>query len=156
MGGQAAAFGFAVMAVGIAVTAGAQLIPVGFSYDAVGPGLFPTLIGAGLIVSALAILVDAAGRAPEGESNASPLDLLPVAMISAALLLEAALIGQLGWIPLTGILFLAGSRAFGDRRTWANLAIGLVFGALVLIAFNFGLGLNLPLGPLESLLQQYL
>lgn len=147
-----AAFGGAVLLLGLAVLAGAFSIPVGFSYDAAGPRLFPLMIGAGLCLSALLIVLDAFSKAPSAVSaDEPPMDWLPVVLISAALLFEAAFITSLGWIPVTATVFVAGTRAFGDRRIWRNLVIGAGVGAFILVAFNLGLGLNLPLGPLDAL-----
>lgn len=151
----AAIFGAAILVLGIAVLIGSFSIPVGFSYDAAGPRLFPLLIGSGLCVSAVVVLLDARSDEPSPASAAedeTPTDWRPVVIISAALLFEAALITTLGWIPVTATVFAAGTWAFGDRRIWRNLAIGVAFATFILVAFNFGLGLNLPLGPLEALL----
>lgn len=153
-----AAFGAAMFLLAIGVLASAAAIPAGFSYDAVGPRLFPAIMGVGLLLAALGILAGAIGRgatkAPDAPAAAAaPLDWKPVVVISAALLLEAALIETLGWVPVTATLFAAGAWAFGNRRVWLNLLIGLVFGTLVLLAFNEGLGLDLPLGPLAPLLR---
>lgn len=152
-----AAFGVAMLLLAVAVLASAAAIPAGFSYDAVGPRLFPAIMGVGLLLASLGILAGAIGRrvatAPAAPVAAAPLDWTPVVVVSAALLLEAALIETLGWVPVTATLFAAGAWAFGNRRLWLNLLIGLVFGALVLLAFNEGLGLDLPLGPLAPLLR---
>jgi putative tricarboxylic transport membrane protein len=151
-----AAFGVAMLLLALGVLASTALIPTGFSYDAVGPRLFPTIMGVGLLLAAIGILAGAIGRrtAPaQPRHDDAPTDWKPVLIISAALLLESALIETLGWIPLTATLFAAGAWAFGNRRVWLNLLIGLVFGGLILFAFNEGLGLNLPLGVLAPFLQ---
>jgi putative tricarboxylic transport membrane protein len=149
-----AAFGVAMLLLAVAVLASAASIPAGFSYDAVGPRLFPAIMGVGLLLASLGILAGAVGRRPAAAAAAAaPMDWKPVLVISAALLLEAALIETLGWVPVTATLFAAGAWAFGNRRVGLNLLIGLAFGAVVLLAFNEGLGLDLPLGPLAPLLR---
>jgi putative tricarboxylic transport membrane protein len=153
-----ATFGIAMLLLAIAVLASTAFIPSGFSYDTVGPRLFPTLMGIGLLLAAFGILAGAIGprrrSAPVVEEPAgSPTDWKPIVVVSAALLLEAALIETVGWIPLTATLFAAGASAFGNHRLWLNLLIGAVFGSLILFAFDAGLGLNLPLGVLALLLQ---
>lgn len=153
-----ATFGVAMLLLAVAVLVSAASIPSGFSYDAVGPRMFPTIMGVGLLLAALGILAGAIGpRRKAAQIAAAPAeprpDWRPVALISAALLLEAALIETLGWIPLTGVLFAAGAWAFGNRRLWLNLVIGLVFGGLILFTFDAGLGLDLPLGVLAPLFQ---
>jgi len=81
------------------------------------------------------------------------LNIWPVGLISAALLLEAALISRLGWIPAVATVFVAGTYAFGDRRILSNAVIGLVLATVILLVFTLGLGIDLPLGPLEPLFQ---
>ncbi len=145
-----ALFGLAALLLGAAVLFLARKIPAGFGYDVVGPAMFPTIIGAGLTLSGLLAIFES--RMNDDGEVTPPVDLLPVALISATLLIEAAAIRSLGWIPMTGLLFLAGAWGFGDRRIALNLGIGLTMGAAILAAFDYGLGLDLPLGLLEALL----
>jgi putative tricarboxylic transport membrane protein len=147
------AFGVAVAALGVAVVMASQYIKTGFTYDVVGPALFSTLIGAGLTLSGIATVVSAARSC--GDASQPRLRLWPVALISIALLFETASISRLGWIPAVAIVFLAGTYAFGDRRVILNAAIGVALASFVLVAFAFGLGIDLPLGPLEPLLQRF-
>ncbi|MDT8332916.1 tripartite tricarboxylate transporter TctB family protein [Roseomonas gilardii] len=154
-----AAFGAAMLLLAIAVLASTASIPSGFSYDAVGPRLFPSIMGIGLLLASLGIIAGSIGRRSRvattpTEPSGPGVDWKPVAVISAGLLLEAALIETLGWIPLTATLFAAGAWAFGNRRLWLNLLIGFVFGGLILFAFDAGLGLDLPLGALAPSFQQ--
>ena len=134
---------------GAAVLWMATRIPQGFGYDAVGPSLFPRIIGIGLVISGLIhgleVWRDGDDR-PEG--RAAP---WPVVLILGSMLLLAAGVRIAGWIPTAALVFLAGTLAFGDRRIALNLVIGVVLSALILVAFNEGLGLNLPLGPLSAL-----
>src|SRR5689334_2614091 len=90
-------FGVAVAALGAAVVVASQQIKTGFTYDVVGPALFSTLIGVGLTLSGLAIV--AAAMRSRDESFPLRLRLWPVALVSIALLFEAASISRLGWIP---------------------------------------------------------
>jgi putative tricarboxylic transport membrane protein len=146
----AAAFGLCVLTLGAAVIVGARHIKAGFSYDVVGPAMFPTLIGAGLMISGAIALFDV-WRKPPADAGSEPLALLPVALISGALLLEAAFIRRLGWILVVAAVFAAGTFAFSDRRIVLNSAIGLALGAAIMLAFSHGLGIDLPTGPLEAL-----
>lgn len=78
----------------------------------------------------------------------------PVALLSVALLVEATLIERLGWAPVGAAVFAAGAWAFGDRRVPLNLLLGLLLCAAIQTLFAFGLGIDLPLGPLAALLPQ--
>jgi putative tricarboxylic transport membrane protein len=141
-------FGSAAIALGVAVVVASRQIKTGFSYDVVGPAVFSSLIGVGLVLSG-AVSVLGARRAPESVPDRPSLNLWPVGLMSAALLMEAALISRLGWVPVVATAFVAGAYAFGDRRILMNVVIGLVLATAILLAFNFGLGIDLPLGPLE-------
>lgn len=151
--GPATIFGALMLAFGAAVLIAAGHIPQGFGYDAVGPALLPKLIGGGLVVSAIVILAEA--RLKRDQDAALPeFSPAPALLISAALLLEAALIRTAGWTPTVTALFAAGAFAFGDRRIALNLGIGFVLSLIVLVAFRFGLGIDLPLGPFETILER--
>jgi putative tricarboxylic transport membrane protein len=146
-------FGSAVVALGVAVVVASQQIKTGFTYDVVGPAMFSNLIGVGIILSGAASVINARRASLEDLPDQPKLSLWPVGLISAALLLEAALISRLGWIPVVATVFVAGTYAFGDHRILSNAVIGLVLAAVILLAFTLGLGIDLPLGPLEPLFQ---
>jgi putative tricarboxylic transport membrane protein len=146
-------FGSAVVALGVAVVVASQQIKTGFTYDVVGPAMFSNLIGVGLVLSGAASVISARRASLEDLPDQPKLNLWPVGLISAALLLEAALISRLGWIPVVATVFVAGTYAFGDRRILSNAVIGLVLATVILLAFTLGLGIDLPLGPLEPLFQ---
>lgn len=146
-------FGSAVIVLGVAVVVASRQIKTGFTYDVVGPAMFSNLIGIGLVLSGAASVISARRASLDDRPDQPKLNLWPVALISAALLLEAALISRLGWIPVVATMFVAGTYAFGDRRILSNAVIGLVLATLILLVFTLGLGIDLPLGPLEPLFQ---
>lgn len=147
-------FGSAVVALGVAVVVASQQIKTGFTYDVVGPAMFSNLIGVGLVLSGVASVISVRRASLEDLPDQPKLNLWPVGLISAALLLEAALISRLGWIPVVASVFVAGTYAFGDRRILSNAVIGLVLATMILLVFTLGLGIDLPLGPLEPLFQR--
>lgn len=147
-------FGSAVVALGVAVVVASQQIKTGFTYDVVGPAMFSNLIGIGLTLSGVASVISTRRASLEDLPDQPKLNLWPVGLISAALLLEAVLISRLGWIPAVAAVFVAGTYAFGDRRILANAVIGLVLATVILLVFTLGLGIDLPLGPLEPLFQR--
>jgi putative tricarboxylic transport membrane protein len=116
--------------------------------------MFSNLIGVGLVLSGVASVISARRASPEDLPGRPKLNLWPVGLISAALLLEAALISRLGWIPVVATMFVAGTYAFGDRRILSDVVIGLVLATVILLVFTLGLGIDLPLGPLEPLFQR--
>jgi putative tricarboxylic transport membrane protein len=118
--------------------------PGGSAYDALGPRLLPYIVAVGLVLTGLPILVGAFWQHRPAQPEA--LDLLPVILILIALLIAALLIRTIGWIPVAGLVFALGARAFGSRRVVLDLALGLTFGIVTFVLFNYGLGLNLPAG----------
>lgn len=58
----------------------------------------------------------------------------------------------LGWVLAAAGLFWVVCRALGSRRPLFDLSVSLVFASIIQLAFNAGLGLNLPAGFLEGLL----
>jgi putative tricarboxylic transport membrane protein len=102
----------------------------GSTYDGLGPSLLPYIIGGGLILTGLTILI----RSLLGGTSPRSL-IIPIPFIL-----------MLGWIPVITVVFAVAARAFGSRRTLLDLGLGFAFGAVTLLIFNYGLGLNLPVG----------
>jgi putative tricarboxylic transport membrane protein len=117
----------------------------GSTYDGLGPSLMPYIIAAGLILTGLPILVGALlSRRPA--EPVEQIDWMPIALITLGLILPIAFILWLGWIPVITVVFALGARAFGSRRTILDLGLGLAFGIVTFVIFNYGLGLHLPVG----------
>jgi putative tricarboxylic transport membrane protein len=138
-----AALGTFAAALGVTVLVVARGFPGGSAYDALGPRLLPYIVGAGLGLCGLSILAGAF-RGRKGEHEA--LDLAPVLWIAGALVVPIILLRTIGWIPVCAVVFALGARAFGSRRVWLDLALGLALGAVTFTLFNYALGLNLPAG----------
>ena len=117
----------------------------GSTYDGLGPSLLPYIIASGLILTGLTILIGAfVTRA--STKTAERIDWMPVSIITVGLIIPIPFILMLGWIPVITVVFALGARAFGSRRTVLDLGLGLAFGILTFVIFNYGLGLNLPGG----------
>lgn len=58
----------------------------------------------------------------------------------------------LGWILSAAGLFWVICRALGSRRPLFDLSVSILFSSAIQLAFNAGLGLNLPSGFLEGLI----
>ena len=116
----------------------------------IGPKAMPILVGTGLAVLGIANAVNAfRGDFPERET----VDMTAVLLILGGL---AALIGLIavggGFIVATAALFAAVSTAFGRCAFVLDVLIGLVLGTSAYLLFAKLLVLNLPAGPLESLI----
>jgi len=117
----------------------------GSTYDGLGPSLLPYIIATGLILTGLPILIGAL----VARARAAPteqIDWMPIVLITIGLIVPIVFIVALGWIPVITVVFALGARAFGSRRTLLDLGLGLAFGIVTFVIFNYGLGLHLPSG----------
>jgi Tripartite tricarboxylate transporter TctB family len=115
-----------------------------------GPGYFPRIVGAALVLLALLIgirgLVDARGRA---DSDTAPLglSLRPIATVGVALLLFSVTLRSLGYVVAAALLVAVAGAASRQRR-WPEIAmlaavLSLASGALFVLALK----LQAPLWP---------
>lgn len=137
-----AALGVLAVVLGIAVVVIARGFPGGSQYDALGPRLFPYIVGGGLALTGLSLFLGALRAKKEHEE----FDLVPVLWLAGALVVPIVLIRAIGWIPVCAVIFTLAARGFGSRRVWLDLALGVAFGAVTFGLFNYALGLNLPAG----------
>jgi putative tricarboxylic transport membrane protein len=116
----------------------------------VGPKMMPIVVAIGLIALAAANFVMALrGDLPVRES-ADPKAIQRILGGLAALIAVIGLGG--GFIAATALLFAMTAAAFGRRAFLADLAFGLVLGAVIYLVFDRILTLSLPAGPLERLI----
>src|SRR5688572_18205546 len=141
-----AILGGGVLALGLFVAIETSRLEVAPSHAAIGPTLFPYLIATGLIVIGALVLREAFFGHVAHERGGFELDGLAVALVSAGLIVQLLLLETVGWIPATTLLFVAVTRAFGSRRLLTDAVIGLALASLAFVAFNYGLGLDLPVG----------
>lgn len=116
------------------------------------PQFFPYLIAFGLVSVGLMLLREAAvgHAAPE---HAFVLDWYPVALIQGGLLLQILLLDSLGWVLASLPMFVAATLAFRELRLVTTVLIALALAGVTFVSFDYGLGLDLPVG---SLLERYL
>jgi putative tricarboxylic transport membrane protein len=145
----ALAAGGGVVALGLVVLAGALWVRGEAAYAGVGPRAVPVLVGAGLTLAGVGFVVSVVrgARFTDAEARA---DLVAMAWIVGSLIAAVVLVQPLGFAPTAGLVFAATARAFGSRRTLADVAIGLALGIVVYVVFAHGLGVSLPGGPLDS------
>jgi putative tricarboxylic transport membrane protein len=129
-------------------------IPVSPMYAQVGPTVMAYLASGLLIALGLALLAQAwTGRwATPPEETAVALDIKALGWLLLGLVLNIGLIGPLGFIPASMLLFACTARAFGSRRPGRDALIGLVFAATAYFGFAQLLGINIGAGLLEGLI----
>lgn len=147
------AVGAGVLALGALMAAGATQIGGAAGYAGAAPDFLPWVVSAVLAILGVALMWSA-WRA-EGETVAVP-DFPPrwrsMAWVSLGLLLNAALIQHVGFIPSCALLFALAARGFrlgaDESPTIAtgakDFVIGAVISAPVFWLFTKLLGVNLP------------
>ncbi len=150
------AIGVAVIAVGVALGAGAVGISSSAGYSGVGANFLPWVVAVLAVVCGLLLLREAATggfRDREEPPGAERADVAPFLFVTAGLLLNAALITTIGFVPSCALCFALAAfgvrRAQGERRGLAmtlpvDAAIGVAIAAPVYWMFGMGLSINLP------------
>lgn len=145
-----------VMAIGIFFLDGAFRLTDAGGYSTVGPAAVPKFIGIGLIVLGGFLVFESCtgGFREHDEEGERELKThwQAFAWITAGIIGYGLLIEWAGFIFSSVILYVATARAFGSTRWVANILVALVMASLILAAFNYGLGLNLPKGFLQGVL----
>jgi putative tricarboxylic transport membrane protein len=118
-------------------------------YSGVGPGGAPILVGGCLLALALAHVI-AGLKGTLGPR--APQNLPPALWICGGLALQIALLKPAGFALAATVLFVCTAAAFGERRWHVSLPAGLVLGLVIYGIFDRLLSLNLPAGPIETLL----
>ena len=130
----------------------------GPGYAAVGPRIFPTIVGGGLLGSGLALVLASprggSGTAHERMAAADPAgaatDWPTLLATAAALAGYVALFRPLGFIVASTVFLAAVARILGSERWPRDLLAGTILGLVTYAVFTLLLGLELPAGPLEA------
>jgi putative tricarboxylic transport membrane protein len=139
-----------VLLLGVFIAVETAMLRQGPGYAAIGPKLFPWLVAAGLLLVGVALLYQARAGAVAQPAGFA-LDLPPILVVTAGLVLQMVLMQPAGFVIATTVLFVAVAYALGSRRILLNAAVGLVLCAVTYVAFTRGLGLVLPAGVLGAL-----
>jgi len=144
-----------VIALGLVALDQTWRIPVSPLYAKVGPTAMAYAASILLLGLGVASLIQAwLGRWQiDAEAEASePVQWRSVGWLLAGLVLNVGLIGPLGFVPASALLFACTARAFGSFRPIRDLLIGAVFAAIAYFGFAKLLGINIGAGLLEGLL----
>ncbi|MBO8142205.1 MAG: tripartite tricarboxylate transporter TctB family protein [Firmicutes bacterium] len=151
--------------------AGALNIRVSPSYAHIGPRFFPFLVSGGLGACGLALLAQAARRAPAksgsleerpaasgkppvvGDAPKPAVYWPSVAIVAAALAGQFLLMERAGFVVASALLFWAVAFAFGSRRYGRDILVGIGLAFVVYVVFTRLLGLHLPGGMLTTMLR---
>ena len=154
---SAVVMALAIMALGAFVSYDSMTGLTGPGYAQVGPGVFPVIVGIGLLLAGgglLAVAIRGQWRvtwvdlAPSAGSGPSAASLRGLMLVAAALALNVVLFAPLGFIAASAVLFACVSSALGSKRFVLDVVIGVGLAAAIYIVFTKGLGLQLPAGDL--------
>lgn len=149
----AIAVALGIVAVGLVVGYETTQISLSPAYSKVGPKAFPTMVSAGLVILGLALLWHAWRGAwtAEDDDDAQPTDWRALGWLGFGLVFNVALIGILGFILASTVLFASVARAFGSQRPARDLGIAFAFSSVCYLGFVKVLGINMGAGVLERL-----
>ncbi|MFD1744345.1 tripartite tricarboxylate transporter TctB family protein [Rhizobium helianthi] len=117
-------------------------------YSPVGPATVPQWIAIALLLLAIWTVVAAfRGDFPERDRQ----EIKPVVWVIGGLAAQMLLLNTAGFSIATGVLFAATAAAFGKRKIWISLPVGIILCLVVWLIFAGLLQLSLPAGPLEHL-----
>ncbi|MCO4316896.1 tripartite tricarboxylate transporter TctB family protein [Phyllobacterium sp. 21LDTY02-6] len=120
----------------------------GGSATLIGPAVFPYAIAGALFILSLWTVAEALrGDFPEREAQQAG----PVVWIVGGLSAQMLLLNFVGFSIATGLLFAATARAFGKKKLWLTVPVGIILSFVVWVLFSKGLQLSLPAGPIERL-----
>jgi putative tricarboxylic transport membrane protein len=117
-------------------------------YSGIGPATTPFLIAGSLLILAVWTVFEALrGDFPTRDRQ----EVAPVVWIIGGLALQMLLLKTAGFSIATGVLFAATAAAFGKRKLWMTIPLGILICLGVWLVFAGLLQLSLPAGPLEHL-----
>ena len=154
---RARATGQIILSIGVLALAGiiaqqTTVIPVSPLYAKVGPTIFPWIVSAGLGLLGLLLLVAALAGGWPVEDDETRVDWRALGWLLAGLIANVVLIGPLGFILASTLLFCCVARAFSSTQLVRDAAIAFVFSALTYVGFARILGINIGAGLIERFL----
>lgn len=119
-----------------------------YGTGAPGPGLWPGVIGAGLIAAALWVLIKALRTPAEEQGQIDIWGTGPkrVYVTMAILLVYAYLTTVVGFIPTTIVMLFIFVHWFAKYKWYATLAISVATTVLVYVIFKFALNVPIDFG----------
>ena len=119
----------------------------GPGYAAVGPRVFPTIVGLGLLLGGFALLLSARRAVRSTEPS---VDWPTLGGFAALLAVFIALFQTLGFLIAAPLFLVAGARILGSHSLGRDVISGVLLGVVTYVVFTRLLGLELPAGPLEE------
>lgn len=145
-----------LFAIGALIFGGSFWLPTGGGYAQVGPGVTPRIVGFLILVLGAFLFREALTGGFRGVDEEAEIH-LPMhwgafAWVSGGIIAYGLLVEPLGFILASIVLYVMVARSFNSRRWVLNVVVGAVLAVFIFVVFNYGLGLNLPLGVFRPLL----
>jgi putative tricarboxylic transport membrane protein len=109
-----------------------------------GPGYFPRVLG--LLLCALGALLVLRSFKLQGAPLSFP-TFKPIAIVLGSVLLFGLVVNQAGLVIATLLLVLVSSTASHEYRWRESIVAAIALAVFVVVAFRYGLGLQLPTWP---------
>ncbi len=152
-------FALAGVVLGIFVLLQANGMSSTSTFARVPPNIFPFIVGLGLTAMAILLLVNALRgdkAEPAAEEDADPnaaTNYLAIVFVGGGLLVQILLIGFLGFVITSSLMFATTAQGFRPvalaarpRAFATDFLIGVVVSVIAYFGFTRGLGLQLPAG----------
>jgi putative tricarboxylic transport membrane protein len=145
--------GEAIIGAGLAVLGAVMLwalssLEIAAAYAKIGPAVIPGMVAGGLLLVGTAL----SWSRRNSVDRATPSDLVALAALAAGVIGYALVLRTIGFVVASALLFFLVAWGFGIRRHVVNAVTAILLGIAVFVLFQYGLGLNLPRGPLEAML----
>jgi len=129
-----------------------SLIPSGAIYAEIGPTIVPWIVTALLGVLGISIALESYFGFWHVDNEHGEFDRQSLAWIALGLGLNVALIGVLGFILASTVLFVCTARAFGSTRPLRDAGIGFALALTAYAGFDRLLGYQIGNGLIENLI----
>jgi putative tricarboxylic transport membrane protein len=151
------AFASSLLVLGVIVLIDTKNMLVPPASGTIGPQVFPYLVSGFLILVSIGIIVQVLrgnlGQ-PEGTEFGDTIektDFKTLLVVAGSMATYPLLIERAGFIVASTVAFFGVSFAFGAKNAVKNLAISILFSAIVYFSFTRGLNVNLPSGILGGI-----
>lgn len=151
------AFASSLLLLGVIVLFDTKNMLVPPASGTIGPQIFPYLVSGFVILVSIGIMIQIflgnLGQ-PEGTEFGETIektDFKSLLVVAGSMATYPLLIERAGFIVASSVAFFGVSFAFGARNVLKNLAISIVFSAIVYFSFTRGLNVNLPSGILGGI-----
>jgi putative tricarboxylic transport membrane protein len=151
------AFASSLLVLGVIVLIDTKNMLVPPASGTIGPQIFPYLVSIFLILVSIGIIIQIfmgnLGQ-PEGTEFGDTIDktdFKTLLIVAGSMATYPLLIERAGFIVASTVAFFGVSFAFGAKNALKNLAISILFSAIVYFSFTRGLNVNLPSGILGGI-----